>query len=96
MFVGTRLQKTVVKPTVDILFGNDIWLFKATECVGLIKNKLFEDLEKLFIKTNNFETFEVNASKRKAMFISNTPIKWEVMRNSFFKFLIFFLVVCFI
>ncbi len=118
MFVGTRLQKTVVKPTVEILFGNNIWLLKDSECVGLIKNKFFEDLEKLFatnnstllkaiwtkfkkidfiffITTNNFKTFEVNASKRKAMFINNTPIKWEVMRNSFFKFLIFFLVICF-
>ena len=53
MFVGTRLQKTVVKPTVEILFGNDIWLLKATECVGLIKNKFFEDLEILFAANNS-------------------------------------------
>lgn len=53
MFVGTRLQKTVVKPTVEILFGNDIWLLKDSECVGLIKNKFFEDLEKLFATNNS-------------------------------------------
>jgi len=53
MFVGTRLQKTVVKPTVEILFGNNIWLLKTSECEGLIKNKFFEDLEKLFATNNS-------------------------------------------